>query len=93
VPPLTKAAVTQWAEKAIVPLILATDTRDYAHCTEPVLQKIVRQKGRARAGLPSNSGCWGGDGHFAAARPSGVKFRLPSTVCSLPKPPAKNICC
>jgi hypothetical protein len=35
----------QWAEKAIVPLILATDARDYENCNEPVLQKIAKQKG------------------------------------------------
>ena len=44
-PPLTKATAAQWAEKAIVPLILATDARDWQNCTEPVLQKIARQKG------------------------------------------------
>lgn len=44
-PPLTKATAAQWAEKAIVPLILVTDARDYKNCTEPVLQKIAKQKG------------------------------------------------
>ena len=44
-PPLTKATAAQWAEKAIVPLILVTDARDFANCTEPVLQKIAKQKG------------------------------------------------
>jgi len=44
-PPLTKATANEWAEKAIVPLILVTDARDYSNCTEPVLQKIARQKG------------------------------------------------
>jgi hypothetical protein len=44
-PPLTKATAAQWTEKVIVPLILATDARDYENCTEPVLQKIARQKG------------------------------------------------
>jgi hypothetical protein len=44
-PPLTKATAAQWAEKAIVPLILATDARDYENCNEPVLQKIAKQKG------------------------------------------------
>ena len=44
-PPLTKATAAKWAEKAIVPLILVTDARDYANCTEPVLQKIAKQKG------------------------------------------------
>ena len=44
-PPLTKATAGQWAEKAIVPLILVTDARDWTNCTEPVLQKIAKQKG------------------------------------------------
>ena len=43
-PPLTKATAAQWTEKVIVPLILATDARDWTNCTEPVLQKIARQK-------------------------------------------------
>jgi hypothetical protein len=28
-----------------VPLILVTDGRDYENCSEPVLQKIAKQKG------------------------------------------------
>lgn len=53
-PPLTKATAAQWAEKAIVPLILATDARDYANCAEPVLQKIGKQKGvKSRATFKS----------------------------------------
>ena len=44
-PPLTKATAAQWAEKAIVPLILVTDARDWTDCTEPVLQAIGKQKG------------------------------------------------
>jgi hypothetical protein len=53
-PPLTKATAAQWAEKAIVPLILVTDARDYENCTEPVLQKIARQKGvKSRATFKS----------------------------------------
>lgn len=53
-PSLTKATAGQWAEKAIVPLILATDARDYANCTEPVLQKIAKQKGvKSRATFKS----------------------------------------
>jgi hypothetical protein len=44
-PPLTKATAGQWADKAIVPLILATDAHDWKNCTEPVLQKIAGQKG------------------------------------------------
>jgi hypothetical protein len=53
-PSLTKATAAQWAEKAIVPLILVTDARDYEKCTEPVLQKIARQKGvKSRATFKS----------------------------------------
>ncbi len=53
-PPLTKATAAQWAEKAIVPMILITDARDYAQCTEPVLQKIAKQKGvKSRATFKS----------------------------------------
>jgi hypothetical protein len=53
-PPLTKATAMRWAEKAIVPLILATDARDYTTCTEPVLQKIAKQKGvKSRATFKS----------------------------------------
>jgi hypothetical protein len=53
-PPLTKATAVQWAEKAIVPLILVTDARDYTSCTEPVLQKIAKQKGvKSRATFKS----------------------------------------
>jgi len=53
-PPLTKATAVQWAEKAIVPLILATDARDWKNCTEPVLQKIAKQKGvKSRATFKS----------------------------------------
>jgi hypothetical protein len=53
-PPLTKATAHQWAEKAVVPLILATDARDWTDCEEPVLQRIARQKGvKSRATFKS----------------------------------------
>ena len=53
-PPLTKATAAQWAEKALVPLILVTDARDYTNCTEPVLKKISEQKGvKSRATFKS----------------------------------------
>jgi hypothetical protein len=53
-PPLTKATAIEWAEKAIVPLILATDARNYTNCDEPVLQKIAKQKGvKSRATFKS----------------------------------------
>ncbi len=44
-PPLTKATALAWAEVALVPLILATDARDYRTCTEPALKNIARQRG------------------------------------------------
>jgi hypothetical protein len=44
-PPLTKATVKLWAEKVIVPYILATDAVDYANCAEPALQQIAKQRG------------------------------------------------
>jgi hypothetical protein len=53
-PPLTKATAAHWAEKAIVPLILVTDARDWTNCTEPVLQAIRKQKGvKSRATFKS----------------------------------------
>lgn len=53
-PPLTKATAAQWAEKAIVPLILATDARDWKNCDEPALLKIAGQKGvKSRATFKS----------------------------------------
>jgi hypothetical protein len=53
-PPLTKATAKEWAEKAIVPLILVTDARDWTNCAEPVLQKIAKQKGvKSRATFKS----------------------------------------
>jgi hypothetical protein len=53
-PLLTKATTLQWAEKAIVPLILVTDARDYKTCAVPVLQKIAKQKGvKSRATFKS----------------------------------------
>lgn len=44
-PPLTKRTANEWAEKGVVPLVLATDARDPANCAEPVLQRIWKQKG------------------------------------------------
>jgi hypothetical protein len=53
-PPLTKATAAQWAEQAIVPLILVTDACDWKNCDEPVLQRIARQKGvKSRATFKS----------------------------------------
>ena len=53
-PPLTKATAVQWAEKAIVPLILVTDARDWPNCTEPALQAVAKQKGvKSRATFKS----------------------------------------
>jgi len=53
-PPLTKAAASQWAEKAVVPLILATDARDWKNCADPALQAVAKQKGvKSRATFKS----------------------------------------
>jgi hypothetical protein len=53
-PPLTKATAKTWAETALVPLILATDARDAANCSEPVLRRIWNQKGvKSRATFKS----------------------------------------
>ena len=53
-PPLTKATANEWAKKALVPLILATDARDWKNCEEPVLQRIAKQKGvKSRATFKS----------------------------------------
>jgi hypothetical protein len=53
-PPLTKATASQWAEKAVVPMILATDARDWRQCAEPVLQRIANQRGvKSRATFKS----------------------------------------
>ena len=53
-PPLTKATAGQWTEKAIVPVILATDASDWKNCKEPVLQRIAKQKGvKSRATFKS----------------------------------------
>jgi hypothetical protein len=53
-PPLTKTTAIEWTEKAVVPLILVTDARDWKNCTEPVFQKIARQKGvKSRATFKS----------------------------------------
>jgi hypothetical protein len=53
-PPLNKATAIEWAEKALVPLILATDARDWKNCKEPVLQRIAKQKGvKSRATFKS----------------------------------------
>jgi hypothetical protein len=43
-PPLTKATANDWAEKALVPLILATDARDWENCREPVLHYIAKRR-------------------------------------------------
>lgn len=53
-PHLNKDTAIEWAEKALVPLILATDARDWENCKEPVLQKIAKQKGvKSRATFKS----------------------------------------
>jgi hypothetical protein len=53
-PPLTKATAVQWAEKAIVPVIMATDARDWKNCDEPALRRIATQRGvKSRATFKS----------------------------------------
>jgi hypothetical protein len=53
-PPLTKATAIEWAEKAIVPVILATAARDWKNCDEPVLRRIAKQAGvKSRATFKS----------------------------------------
>jgi len=53
-PPLTKTTANEWAEMALVPLILITDARDPAKCEKPVLQRIWNQKGvKSRATFKS----------------------------------------
>ena len=44
-PPLTKITAPDWAKTSVVPLILATDARDYKKCEEPALKQIARQNG------------------------------------------------
>jgi len=53
-PPLTKATAILWAEKAVVPVIMATDARDWKNCEEPALQRIAKQRGvKSRATFKS----------------------------------------
>ena len=53
-PPLTKKTAHDWAKTGLVPLILATDARDWTNCSEPVLRNIAEQKGvKSRATFKS----------------------------------------
>jgi hypothetical protein len=53
-PPLTKLTANEWAEKAVVPIILACDARDWKNCEEPALKQIAKQKGvKSRATFKS----------------------------------------
>jgi len=53
-PSLTKVTVGEWAEKALVPVILATDARDWKNCEEPALKRIAKQAGvKSRATFKS----------------------------------------
>ena len=53
-PSLTQATANEWSEKTLVPLILATDARDWKDCGEPVLRRIAKQKGvKSRATFKS----------------------------------------
>jgi hypothetical protein len=42
-PPLNKSTVPQWVEKAVIPIIMLTDARDWKSCEQPALQKIAKQ--------------------------------------------------
>ena len=44
-PPLSKGTASEWAEKVLVPLILATDAPDWQTCAQLVLQRIAEQRG------------------------------------------------
>jgi hypothetical protein len=53
-PSLTKVTVAEWAEKAVVPVILVTDARDWKNCDEPALRRIAKQTGvKSRATFKS----------------------------------------
>jgi hypothetical protein len=53
-PRLTKQTAHDWAKTGLVPLIMATDARDWSHCTDPALQRIAKQKGvKSRATFQS----------------------------------------
>lgn len=43
-PSLTKTTAAEWARKCLVPLILATDARDYRSCKEEALRRISKQR-------------------------------------------------
>ncbi|MEK7675156.1 MAG: hypothetical protein AAB676_04885 [Verrucomicrobiota bacterium] len=45
VDPLTKRTAPDWAKKAMVPYIMATDTKTAETCTEPALESIWKQNG------------------------------------------------
>jgi len=52
--PLTKKTAHGWAKTGLVPLIMATDARDWNHCAEPMLRNIAEQKGvKSRATFKS----------------------------------------
>jgi hypothetical protein len=52
--PLTKKTAHGWAKTVLVPLIMATDARDWNHCAEPMLRNIAEQKGvKSRATFKS----------------------------------------
>jgi hypothetical protein len=53
-PLLTKITAPEWSEKAVVPIIMAGDARDWKNCTEPALKRIARQAGvKSRATFKS----------------------------------------
>jgi len=53
-PRLTKQTAIEWSEKVIVPLIMATDARDWQNSEEAALKQILKQKGvKSRATFKS----------------------------------------
>ena len=53
-PPLNKSTAHAWAKTGLVPLILATNARDWSQCADPALQRIAKQKGvKSRATFKS----------------------------------------
>jgi hypothetical protein len=42
---LTKNTAIEWAEKAVVPIIMVTDGADWQNCQEPALKTIAKQRG------------------------------------------------
>ena len=41
-PDLTKNTAIEWAEKAVIPIIMVSDGADWQNCREPALQTIAK---------------------------------------------------